>query len=463
MSDQNKELDDFYSKVNFGEYEDDTVTADNNTTTLQKVNVDDLDSLTKAMDSVKIRSKVFKFFKNCGSLDDKIRFVNYKGYLQPMHYNKKDKLMTPYLLVPNNNCDSRGFDKNLFKNDIKEMKVKFEKSKKQITNCNLNNAFKSSTRLTIKIGNQYNFSDEPNFDWTSEYKISQFKELYSLKSSFTDHTEIIKNDFLTSSIAKTKFKGPEINVSFKLILINKDGLFKSIFGRILNDVNVDDNDKNIAKVIIDSKSIELKVNSNCKVERISIVEHPEYGTSSSNFDVINDKTSDHVHSSDIGNILNLNFYSWGSYKYDTRFQIKQDLIIEESTYTKFKLLQDRIGTIMKSNKRGQLLLKCKRNQFRYLREKYITTYRYTYCSDNLKDFCISLNIINYVEYYSDKRYKSDDEICLRPSNQSFSSLSITSSLDDILQSANSDLKFNEIIENSWDLGQWLPRIASSCI
>jgi hypothetical protein len=62
-----------------------------------------------------------------------------------------------------------------------------------------------------------------------------------------------------------------------------------------------------------------------------------------------------------------------------------------------------------------------------------------------------------------RRNQTACELCLRPNNQSFISLSITSFLTEIINNEDSMLKFNEIFCNSWDLGQWLAQTASLCV
>jgi hypothetical protein len=98
-----------------------------------------------------------------------------------------------------------------------------------------------------------------------------------------------------------------------------------------------------------------------------------------------------------------------------------------------------------------------------LREKTTISYTYTYDSEYVKDYFISFNIVNYVEYYYNKNNQNDEELCLRPNNHSFTSLSIISVLNKIIENNDFNLIFNEILENSWDLGLWLAQTASFCV
>ena len=327
-----------------------------------------------------------------------------------------------------------------------------------------NEAFEINVISKIKTGNQYYFSKNA-FNWSKEFKINEFLKLKCINSSFTDHTEIIKNEILTRLLDETRFIKQESNISFKLTLINRDSLFQKIFGRILTNQILNETDRCVITELMASKLLDFKIDENYKLVSISIVEHSKYWGLKSNYDVINDRTSSSSFSSPIANVLNLKPKSWGTCKYDTRIQIKQALTIDESSYKKFELLQKAIAEIIRfPNRRSkQLFLRCKRNQYQYMREKEITSYKYNHTSDNLKNFDISFNIVHYTEYNLNKNDRSFSELCLRPNSKSFIQLSITSFLTDIINKEDSERIFNEIFDNSWDLGQWLAQTASLCV
>jgi hypothetical protein len=465
MNDQNKELD---KKIKFSEYEWNHGQKQDHFDYLingiENIKMNDNQELI-SFQNVKPRHSVAKFFQNCSSLDDKIRFIDYLGYHQLAHY--KNKLKKPRLIKKNYNNLS-DLDKSLFKISAIEKIDEIKKHLNTINELNKDSAFEINIKLTIKIGNQYHFSNEI-FDWTKEYKISEFLNLKGLKSSFSDHSEIKKNEILIQCLNETKFVKQNITISYKLILINEDGLFENIFGYILNNRMIDETDKCVINQIIASRSIELKIDENYKILSILIIEHSKYQGMTSNFDVINDSFSNYI--SPIAKNLNLKPKLWGSYKYDTRFQIKQEIEINKSSFKKFHLLQNALNRIIRLTRSKQLFLKCKRNQFQFLREKTTTSYTYTYHlasnykvhSEYVKDYCISFNIVNYVEYYFNRNNQNDEELCLRPNNHSFTSLSIISDLNDIIKNNDFNLTLNEILENSWDLGLWLAQTASFCV
>lgn len=466
MVDLNKELDDFYNQVDFSQYD----LAIGGNDIQEKEN--DLDDVINGIELLTMKNKLnfelkpTKFFQNSSSFDDKIIFVEHLGFCQPSHI--RFKLKTPRLVNIDNNNNTNDFAKNLFKNSETE---KINEMKKHYDNLNnlikkeAEDAFEVNMKFTIKIGNQYYYTNEQIFDWNKEIKISEFLKLKGLNSSFTDHTEINKNEILINLLNETKFVKQELKKSFKLILINRDSLFQTIFGRVLISQTLHETDRRVIQEIMASKSLELKIDENYELVRISIAEHSKYRDLKSNIDVINDSTSCLNFSSPIAESLNLKPKSWGSYKYDIRFQIKQALTIDESSYKNFNLLKNAIAQYIRlPNRRSkQLFLKCKRDQYQFLREKVITTYKYIHTSDIVKDFNVSFNIVNYTEYHMNRRNQTASELCLRPNNQSFTSLSITSFLTEIIKNEDSMLQFNEIFCNSWDLGQWLAQTASLCV
>ena len=466
MADLNKELDDFYDQVDFSQYD----IAVGGSDIKEKEN--DLDDVINGIEKLTMKNKLnfelkpTKFFQNSNSLDDEIIFVEHLGYCQPSH--SKNKLKTPRLVNRNNNNSSNDFAKNLFNHSatekMNEMKKHYDKLNNLIK-AETEDAFEINMKFTIKIGNQYYYSNDQIFDWSKEIKIIEFLKLKGLNSSFTDHTKINKSETLSSLLNETKFVKQELTKSFKLLLINRDCLFQNIFGKILTNHTLNENDRRVIETVMSSKLIDLKIDHNYKLVRISIAEHSKYYGLKSNIDVINDTISCPSFSGPISNALNLKQKSWGSYKYDTRFQLKQAVTIDGSSYKKFNLLQNAIAEYIRlPNRRSkQVFLKCKRNQFQYLREKMITAYKYIYASDDLKDFNISFNTVNYIEYHLNKKNQTDSELCLRPNFESFISLSVTSFLTEIIKSEDSKLKFNEIFCNSWDLGQWLAQTGSLCV
>ena len=448
----NKELDDFYDKINFTDYENGCV----------KNNVS-VEGLIKEIERVNIHPIGLKnIFQNFNSVDDTVSFFACgRGCFQPIRL-KSDNLKKLRLIKNKNEANSN--DKkslsNQFMNKINKLRKNYGDENYIF---NKSSAFEINTKLTIKTGDHYYYSDEP-FDWASEYKLGQISKLKDLKSSFADRCKITKNAVLINILNETKFRQMDKSFSFKLILINKDGLFQSIFGNLLtgHDDTIDDDDKDVIKTIIDSKSIDLKINRSYKVERITILDHPKFKSSNWDFDVINDYSSDFMFSSKIATDLALSSKASCSFnKCDLRFKIKQVLKIEENSLKCFKLLQECISTIIKFNRPRELLLKCKRNQFKHFREKDITSYQ----AGSVDDYGVLFNVTNCVEYYLDNKNKTnidDSELRLKR-GAPFTSLSLTFLLTEILKCRDFDLKLNEIVDNSWDLGQWLSRVASSCI
>jgi hypothetical protein len=454
MEKLNKEMEDFYKNLDVNAYKND----------------DNVDSIVSGMENIGITSQPrlevkkysniyrSKIFQNCSSLNDKINFIDYKGYSQPTDSKVKDTLKTT-VLFKIDNSNKTEFDKKLFNETMLENLDRIKKLNSKV-DSKKNSAFQINSRLTTKIGNQYYHTKE-QFDWEKVLSIDEFFKNSSLSSTFTDHSVVNNINKLYSVLNSTNFKKSANKYTYKLILLNKDGLFKSIFENLLENLTFDETDKLVVNEILSSKALDLKLDGNLRLERIVLKDNPNYKNYSSNIDLIMDSTSNPSFSSLGKHSFNLQSYDWGSYKYDTRYQIKQEFTIDAKSYNKFDFIQKSIEKFVYFDRRSRsnkIFLKCKRNQYRYIREKEIITYSLD--TEKLKHF--DFNIINYVEFFNPKG-QSIDELCLRRSYNMYTSLAISSNLNEIVEDDCSKECKLELIDSVWDLGRWLANVASLCV